>query len=326
MKKITKVLFALTLAATVSVASTACDEVKNGSVIKNCTVTIGYDGDKTQDVTFELYMNYAPATIEHFTYLAENGYYNDTVVSNLNGYIEFGAYKKSDGKLVGKYGDDEKSYGKIITAAYASGKKMINGENRYLAENNIYGEFAANGIGGNKLDFTSGALVLKRDRTENASTYNTGKATMAITFSTGSYFNDKSKFAILGKLSKSDAITVKDSDGKEKTVTSYDFVYGLYTDYKTKTDGDDSYTYYYFGYTYSGDEENAPDLDKYGRYFMKDGDGTYYYKDESGEYKNALDADDEADKLMLDAFGEKSLYFATLPYTDIVIKSIKIEK
>ena len=331
-KVITAVVAAATLFCT-ALVSTSCDKVKNGSVIKNCTVTIVYDGDKEQDITIELYKNYAPATIEHFTYLSENGYYDNTAVSNLNGYFEFGAY-------------DKEKYEGIITDEYVKGKTVVNGDDRYTSDKSIYGEFKENGIGGNKLDFSSGALVLKRDYSESSSKsyYNTGKATMAITFSaSGSYFNDKTKYAILGKLSKDDEITVKNSDGEDEKMTSYDFVYKLYTGYKTEKDDDETYsnTYYYFGYDYSSypysegaDNYDADEkanyatlnakLNVYGRYFKRDIDGNYFYKD--GEEYKALDEENEDDQLLIDAFTEKSLYLSILPYKAITIKKITVEK
>ena len=347
MKKTLKSLLAAFLVGATALSAASCDTVKKGSVIKTCTVTIGYDGDKEQDVIFELYMNFAPATIEHFSYLAENGYYDNSIVSNLDGYMEFGAFSKAaDGSLVSKYNNGEKGYYGIITDDYAAGKTVLGGGARYYANKSIYGEFSANGIGGNKLDFT-GSLVLKRDYSENISKsyYNTGKGTMAITFSTSSYFGDSTKYAILGKLSREDEITVKDADGNDKTVTSNDFVYSLLNDYKVDKDDDETYsnTYYYFNYDYSvypyeesdedydeDEKENYEKIDarlaETGRCFMKNKDGVYYYKDGNGAYTVALDSQEEEDKLLIEAFKDKSLYLAILPYKDIVIKKIVIEK
>ncbi|MBO4323604.1 MAG: peptidylprolyl isomerase, partial [Clostridia bacterium] len=261
MKKSLKVLLAAFLAGATALSASSCDTVKRGSVIKNCTVTIGYNADgvyKEQDVTIELYMNFAPTTIEHFSYLVEKGYYNDTVVSNLEGYFEFGAFSKNNGEYVSKYNDGANGYYGIITDDYANGKTLIGDSStmRYYAKKGmgIYGEFLENGVGGNKLDFY-GSLVLKRDYSEHASKsyYNTGKATMALTFSTSDYFDDKGKYAILGRLSREDEITIKDDNGNDTTVTSNDFVFKLMNKFKTQKDDGETYsnTYHYFSYDYS---------------------------------------------------------------------------
>ena len=324
MKRLFKGLTVCSLAAALAISAAACgDVVKNGSKIQNLTVTLAYyeDGEQvTRDVNFELYLNFAPATIEHVKYLAENGYYDGTVVSNLSSYFEFGAYSSSDGSLVSKYeATDAKGYKSIISQSYVTGKNIGPSGSlaRYVESDgiyNIYGEFAENGIGGNKLALTGGALVLKRDYSDDTtkSYYNTGKATLAVTFTTGTYFDSASKFAIIGKIVSDDAENFSD----EKS--SYKFISDLMNDYKSDDDGN---TYYYYTYE-SDDEANAAAIAEYGRYFMKDDDGKYFYKDADGNYTSSLD--EETDKDLIKELKEKSVYLLNLPYSEITVKSVKV--
>ena len=341
-KKIIKVITATLLLIAMSFSVLACAEIEGKSKLRYGKINIEYyvDGVKTeQQVGFKLYLNYAPATIEHFTHLVEEGYYNNTIVSNLTGYFEFGEYTGSKDALVSKY--DNGDYDKIINSEYRAGKTVgSKGTPRYNEYGQIFGEFEANGIGGNRLNFSGGALVLKRNYSENEnnSYFNTGKATIAVTFGSASYFYDASKYAVFGKLLDDDELTV---NGKK--MTSVNFVNSLFNDYKSYTDEADDTTisYYYFGYDYSKypyaesdaayEEDEKKDyatinakLDEYGRYFMKEGN-TYYYKTADG-YKGIIDADDEDDALLISAFSKKSLYMLNLPYADITIKSIKLDK
>ncbi len=341
MKKIIKFLTAAFLLAVMSLSVFACAEIEGKSKIRYGTITVEYelDGQRTeQQVGFKLYLNYAPATVEHFTYLVEKGYFNDTLVSNLTGYMEFGEYAGGRDALVSKY--ERGDYAKLIDSSYMNGKTVgKNGTPRYNEYGQIFGEFEANGIGGNPLDFSKGALVIKRNYSENGnnSYFDTGKATIAMTFGSASYFMNKTEYAIFGKLLDNDELSVNG-----KTMTSVDFMSSLYKDYKSlsDSDADTTYSYYYFSYDFSEypyektdaayDEEEEADypiinakLNEYGRYFMKDG-SNYYYKTAEG-YKGLIDKEDEEDAKLLDAFSKKSLSMLNVPYADIVIKSITLK-
>lgn len=319
MKKFFKSLSVAAVAAVVAMSAASCGGVvKNGSKIEKCKVTLSYTADGetlTRDVNFELYTNFAPATIEHFKYLAENGYYDGTVVSNVNSYLEFGEYYSVDGNEASKYAADATNgYSKYITSAYTSGKTIGgSGLSRYTDTGAIRGEFAANGIGGNTLTL-SGALVLKRDYSadKNNSYYDTGRATMAVTFGTGAYFDAANKFAVIGK------ILSDDNDEFSDSVSSYSFVQKLRTDYAKDADGN---AYYYYSYE-SDDEDNAAKIEKYGRYFMTDEDGAYYAKDSSGAYTVELDEEEDAD--LIKEFASKSVYMRTIPYSTITVVSVKV--
>ena len=308
MKKLFKGLIATFCALCCMMGVVACDEVKEGSKIKDVTITLSVNGVE-QDFTFELYLNFAPGTIEHFTYLAENGYYNDTAISNVSGHVEFGGYYFKDGVLTSKYDDSEKSYLKLITEEYIKNKTIgpkddarYNGEER-----RVNGEFEKAGFYGSTLSL-DGALVLKRDLDEDAAwnAYNTGRATMAVTFGSDYYFNSSSEFAILGKIVKDDATDDEKS--------SYDRMKALIEDYGIQ---EDENVYYY--YTKGGD---------FGHYFMKNTDGKYFAKDENGDYGEAIEDDinveDDAEELFLEELAKNSDYMNVLPHDDAVIKVVKI--
>ncbi|MBQ7373129.1 MAG: peptidylprolyl isomerase [Clostridia bacterium] len=307
MKKLLKGLVAFVCAVCCMMGVVACDEVKDGSKIQKVTVTISVDGVE-QDFNFELYLNFAPGTIEHFTYLAQSGYYNDTAISNVNGHVEFGGYYFKDGKLASKYDDSEKSYLKLITAEYIKNKTIgPKDSERYAGEDRfVNGEFEKAGFAGNKLSL-DGALVLKRDVNDDAAAlaYNTGRATMAVTFGSDYYFNSSSEFAILGKILSDDAT---DSDE-----TSYARLKAFLTGYSKDADEN---TYYY--YTKGGD---------FGNYFMKNKDGEYFAQDENGDYYELIedaDVEEDAVELLLQEFTDNADYMNVLPYGDKVIKVVKI--
>ncbi|MBE5743006.1 MAG: hypothetical protein E7360_06825 [Clostridiales bacterium] len=302
MKRLFKGVMAICIAVCCIFSVTACDEVKNGSKIKTVTITFDVNG-KEEAIDFELYLNLAPATIEHFEYLATKNYYNDTVVSNINKYIEFGAWYGDKGAYVSKYADGATvGYSSIIDSAYTSGKTIGSSKTdaRYNADGTIIGEFARNGYSGNSLDL-SGALVLKRDvSSENDElSYNTGKATMAVTFGSGGYFSSKDVFAIIGKVVTDDA-----TDGKD---SSYERLQTIMEDYAEDDDGN----VYYF---YTGDV----DTDGVGNYFMYTEDGEYLAKDDTGAFTVELTTENNED--LLKDFADNADSLKTIPYGDVIIK------
>ncbi|MBR1867382.1 MAG: hypothetical protein IJ800_02245 [Clostridia bacterium] len=315
MKKIIKGFLALALSSFFALGAAACsgDVVKEGSKIQKCSITLSYTDDgevKDRTLGFELYLNFAPATIEHFKYLAENGYFNGSAVSSVSSYLEFGAFELKDGV----YTSIDDKYSSLVTAEYAKDKTIgKNGTPRYTDLFNIVGEFEANGFGGNKLTLSSGALVVKRDYSKDANNtyYDTGRGTMAVVFGSGSYFNVASKYAIIGKIVSDDA-----TDDEE---SSLNFAKTLMSDYSSDDNGN---TYYYFGYN-SDDEELNRKIENYGRQYMKDDDGVYYRLDGNGKYTIELDAKDDDD--LIDAFSDNSVYMQVLPYGAITIKSVTFE-
>mgnify|MGYP004581967525 CR=1 FL=1 len=136
MKKILSGVLAACMAVGVCAFATGCNEtIENGSKIEKCTITFDVDG-KEEAITFKLYMNIAPDTIDHFKYLAGKGYYDGTVVSDVQHGIEFGAY--SDAAFENSL--DEK-YGSIINSTYAATKKIV-----YTSKFTIVGEMSDNGV------------------------------------------------------------------------------------------------------------------------------------------------------------------------------------
>ena len=325
MKKFLRFIASALLVGAISLSATACNQqIEKGSRIEYLDVTLEYeiDGEATEKtVSFKIYSNFAPATLEHFKYLAAQGYYDGSAISDMtSSYVEFGAYALSGNQLLSKYdAATEKNYYSIITDAYVSGKTIGSGDlARYVADYSIVGEFEKNGFGGNKLDLSLGALVLKRDKGSDGSYYNTGKGTMAITFGSTGYFGAKTDFAILGKLRSDDEV--------EDDKSSYDFIRSLIEDFDTDAD---ERSYYYYNYVYTEkdleDEDNATANDKlaaYGRYFMND-NGGYYYKGANGSYNEPLDATDDAK--LISAFSSHSENMLSLPSADakLKIKSVK---
>lgn len=317
MKKIFKALVALFCTACISMGVLSCAEVKGKSKIQRITITLDVNGT-VQDFNFELYLNYAPGTIEHFTYLAKDkAYYNNTVVSNVAGHVEFGSYYMANGELKSKYDKDlSNGYFKAITSAYAADKYLGNEKSsaylRYTSDLSIKGEFAANGYVGNDLGL-NGALVLKRDvDTEtSAAAYNTGKATMAVAFGNDYYFNSNSEFAIIGMICTDDAT--------DSQASSYDRLKKLMSDYDADSKGN---VYYY--YTLGSE---------FGNYFMLNAeDNAYYAKGEDGEFSLKIeddeDVEEDAHELLLDELKEHKECLNTIPYanTVITVKSITFNK
>lgn len=301
MKKLLKKFIVGLLTVTCLVGATACsDEVKNGSKLDYLTVTLDIDGEE-KNVVFDLYLNFAPGTIDHVKYLVSNDYYTNTVVSNVNKHIEFGEYEIKDGAYVSKYSDSASlSYVSVIKD-YATQDKYIGSARnykRYFDDDNklfegyaVRGEFELNGFKNNKLDLSSGALVLKRDIGEKSSDMNsadTARATLAVTFGSDSYYDDASAFAIIGKVRDSADVT------ELKKL--------LEDDYK-KEDGNIEYRFK-------------------GNYYMLKSDGKYYEKDVRGEY--TVELDDESE--IVEDINDNSKLLEIVPVKTVTVKSVKIGK
>ena len=308
MKKLLKGIIALCLTVCCLLGVVSCEEIKNGSKLQKVTVTLSVNGVE-HDFDFELYLNLAPGTIEHFTDLVTEGYYDNTIVSNLKGHVEFGAYSLVDGAFKSKYDQGDKSYYSVIDSDYAKNKTVgPYSDARYDAEFNVVGEFTANGYTGNSLTL-DGALVLKR---EDLDEYNSGRATMAITFGSDTYFTSANEFAVIGKILTDDA--------EDEDETSYNRLKAIMSDY-----AEDEYGNVYYHYTYvSGDRK-----DDYGNFFMlSEEDGSYYAMDENGEYTIEIvddeDVEDDAGEILLEEFSTNSKYLNVIPYGDTVITVTKI--
>ncbi len=310
MKRVLKGLFAAALSVGLCFSTVGCGNVKDGSKIEKCVITLATESDSNIQIEVELYMNYTGSTIEHFKYLAGNNYYNDTIVSNAKDYIEFGLLDSSRNTL-----DDK--YAAIITNDYASKLKLGSGDrNRYTSANTIVGEFFNNGVQdkdgkGSPLTL-DGALVLKRglqnvknsDGSVTEFAEDTGKGVMAFTFGTTSYFSSASDFAILGKVVKDNATDDEKS--------SYDRLKDLMTD--------NASTEYYYTFVC---EEAGHKCNEYGHRFRKTDDEMERYVD--GEWV-VMDSKDEDVKTFLDEFEANGKYASVLPKTEITIKSIEFKK
>ena len=308
MKFLIKKIAVATLALTTLVGAVSCGNVKNGSKLQTMTVTFDVDGTE-KVIEFELYLNLAPGTIDHVKYLVGQGYYTDTVVSNVNGHVEFGEYYLENNEYVSKYTSGAKlSYDSVIKS-YATADKTIGTKSkRYNDDLTVNGEFDRNGIKGNTLTLSDGALVLKRniakDSADDDDMFNTAKATLAVTFGTDGYYSAADRFAVIGKVKDSDSLT------EIKKFISDDF--------KKDENGN---TYYYYDYENCTAEDNKADLEKLGHYFMKDEDGKYYYKSGS-EYTLMGDEYSDIEK----EFSENSKFMRILSVKTVTVKSIKLGK
>ena len=354
MKKVFKAIVALCISLCISLGVISCAKIKGQSKVEKAVVTISVNG-VNHTFNFDIYLNYAPGTIEHFKELVSKGYYNGSVISNVSGHVEFGAYKlDADGRYVSKLSD----YAKIINSSYMSGKYLYYGDDKNEMTNypryrggNIVGEFAYNGYTGNSLGF-DGALVLKRDiDTEvSANAYNTGKGTMAVTFGNGDYyFNSPSEFAIIGMISKEDG---------DATTSSYARLKAIMEDYAETAKGNIYYYYTLGSEEYyadlaeeyadelaeayaeqleNGEIEEVPTIQNYGHLFMIDAEELCYRWDSypEGNPDGKIDANDamleddpnidgDVAEIIINELAENSVYLNTLPYDGVIIKIVSI--
>ena len=294
MKKLLVSLLTLVVLATCAFTFVGCnDNVKLGSKItKIKTVIEVYDAagnvTATTDVYMELYLNFAPASTAHIIKLVNDGFFNGTCVSNVNSnWLEIGAYQYN---AEGNFEKKNYTYGTVA------------------------GEFLNNGINGNKLTTTKGAIVFKRAYDDNKieteeSRYNTAESTMAVCFSSSaaSTFNADS-YCILGMICSDDADVDASSDLEKKS--SIDKL-ASFAEYKeTKVDDNTVVTYYY-------ETEKA--------FYTK-------WTDEAGSVHYATGAEVNTDNEITGkeleqfnkTFSENKNYFLTVPAVKLVIKSMSV--
>ncbi len=295
MKKFVKIALCFVLTVICAVSLCACNgEVEGSSKIQRMNMEIEFLNENgevsdTQTVQIKLYLNYAPKTCEHFMTLCEQGYYDNTVISNVKtAYIEFGGYTYADNKLV----KNEKECPTVD------------------------GEFEKNGVVIDKnkgLKIANGALVLKRpfDTADGKSQYNNGKGEIAIVFNGTNVYND-GYFCAFGMLDG--------DDGKEEE-TSASASSDDSTDNEIVNRDDMSS----FSKMYSIKDLDANDKGDKTYYYEKDGEyyslkydenkEAHYYKgetellgDELADFRELLTKDDK--------------YFLVVPYTQVRIKTI----
>ena len=199
MKKLFAKLIAAVLTLVTLFSLSACGEVELGSDIERIKITITLedtDGVSTDyEVEAKLYVDFAPETFNHIKGLIENGYYNGADVTNLTStYFQFGDYSLSGG---------------TIGAAKDANVQTVKGE------------FEKNGLVGNKLVVSQGAIILKRDSEGAAgvSKYNTGKATLAVALSSTAPFSVK-EYCVFGQI-------VSDDGNKEADSSSVEYLSSL---------------------------------------------------------------------------------------------------
>lgn len=286
MKKLFNKIAALLIVATLCFC-TSCKVIKNGSVIHRIKITLSlYDSEgvvSEQDVYAELYESFAPETVAHIEKLIESGYYNGVCISGISSdYAQFGdATLNADGTL------NFKDQGSAVV-----------------------GEFSKKGWVGNKLTVGDGALVLMRGDVDD---YDSGKATVAITYGTSTFTADK--YCVFGKIVDDDGDTEADED-------SWEYKSSL-AKIKTLTDlvDDDGTRVYYC--SADGDEDGYNWANQYITY-AKSGDEYKYFKGFSTDEKDVLSADEQSD--FESKKSDNPFDFRIIPAKSVIIKSISIVK
>ena len=293
MKKKLSILVSLLMVFALVFSLSACAEVENGSKIQRMKMVLTYtnaNGEETErTVQIKLYQNFAPKTVEHFVKLAEAGYYDGTVVSNLqSGWFEFGGYKYENDKLAA-YGQDTET---------------------------VDGEFSLNGWLGNTLKTSnSGALVMKRNYSldsDTKSAYNTAKGTVIVTLASGSKFKS-TEYCYFGLICDDDECYTYTDDSATTTKSSLDAVKEL-ADYR---ENDDGITIYYY--------ETTGEYYSMKKYTDDSGSSvTEYYKGATQTAENLLE-DEALDDFKKDILNDNqnNCFLLTVPYTKITIKSIR---
>ncbi len=274
---------------------TACSEIENGSKVERMTMTLDfYDASgvvvDTKDVNIKLFVTYAPKTTAHFISLCEQGYYDGLCISNIqSSWMEFGGYTYNEN-------------GEFVPKAY-SGEA-------------IKGEFVKNGHKwtGNTFPSQSGSIIMKRDYSTNDNAdkkYDTAKATVIITFDTVTTFSEQD-YCVFGAVCVDDADKNPASSDSISTsvvnrtgLSSLDI---LRTVSSLTTDEDGVRTYFY--------EKDSS------FYTAKTEDGeTRYYKGVEISESAEIEGDDLTE--FKETLSDNANYFLTIPYTKVVIKSIK---
>lgn len=290
----------------------ACAEIENGSKIHRIKITLSfYDADgnaEDADVYAKLYVNFAPKTIAHIEELINKGYYDGTCISNTgSSYAQFGDYTiNADGTL------------KVKDQGAA-----------------IDGEFVKRGWDGNKLAVTAGSLVLKREDSavDSGSKYDTGKATIAVCFTSGAF--DKNSYCVFGMLCTDDADeSDSDSSVSLSEKTSQQKMAAI-----SELSADDAGTRVYYCVkddgTTSDSSSAAETYNWQGQYitYAKYEDEYHYFKGLYTTEQIAALADAESKMLSEDEtkdFEDKksanASYFFTIPYLKVIIKKVSVVK
>lgn len=131
-------------------------------------ITYSFNGVEYK-VDYKLSRKGAPATVQHFIELADNGYYDGTVIHDYqNNAIYGGAYTWNDSEIVEKdYYNTVKDWD-LTQTVYLQGEDGKPGKALYT----VRGEFENNGIEGNSktLTHSQGALVMYYTSKGNDST------------------------------------------------------------------------------------------------------------------------------------------------------------
>lgn len=296
MKKIIKTILAVMVAVVLVSSITACGEIKDGSKIQKVQITfeltgaddiiiLDSNGNQTTEftVTAELYINYAPKTIEHFLKLVDEKFYDGTVISNIgNSWCEFGGYKGSSTAL-------EKADTNV----------------QYLD-----GEFEKNGWVGNNLRASAGVLMMKHDYetvSSDRSKFNTAKSTIIMTTYSATKFNYK-EYAIFGQILSDDASTDSVNSSSALINGSMSSLSKIQKLNSLAVNNDETTVFY-----------NEKEAKYYTRNYDEDNNVHYYTGNTISAENELLDKDQEA---FVEKLADEENDFLIVPYATVTIKSI----
>lgn len=291
MKKFSLIMCLVLLIASVFTFS-ACDEKENGITIKYATLSISYTDEegtaKNEDVTLKLYVNYAPETIARFISLANEGFYNDTIVNSVeNAWISLGGYKLTNNEL----------------------EKITSG-------NTIEGEFYKAGWQGNNLTVSAGSVVMYREPSNiDGNNYDTADCRFAICKDSAAPFAS-TEYCVIGKLADSDQISVIEDIIKLRSKTENDV-----TEYKRYyVGGVETIAQKFIDNESLADEKGVEIEDA-----QKLVEGGSLYR--TAGYIDDTDYDEyiAVANNIITAYGSKTYaYFYALPYNNVTLKSVTV--
>ena len=151
-------------------------------------------------MNFTLYRNYAPDTVAHFLSLCESGYYNNTIVSDM----------QTSRILMGNY-----SYDKDL---YLKAKSNVD---------TIDGEFTANGtvVQNNPLLHTLGVLSMYNEWGDGIENGSKNSASNIFFIATSTVTSYDGRYATFGKISDDDSLAVLEEIMADETTYADNYQY-----------------------------------------------------------------------------------------------------
>ncbi len=297
--------------ALVTLFSVSCgNTIKDGVTMRYATVELSYTPEgssveKTESIVIEIYTNYAPNTSEKFIGLANDGFYDNTVVNTVeNTWFSLGGHTYDGTTLTPK----------------TSGSKLA-------------GEFYNNGFRGNKLGIKKGSVLMYHPYRNNvddiADCYDGADCRFTIcTSTTGEY--STVEYCVFGMIEDEDDLKVLDEIAALRDRSTDD----------SSDENTDTYRYYYAGglrdvitkYLVTGDADAGYTMTRLA--VEKDLELDDLVDIINGEDGNIGPMDNEVYTEFLEKAApvisaissRNSEYFYFLPWSTVTVKSVKITK